>query len=262
MGVFCYTVPMSWAARRRFVILFIFGAIVVAFLTVILISALYKTPSCTDGVQNQNEAGIDCGGPCVYLCIAQMQPPTVLFTKVLQNNGRTDIIASVENKNIDAAAKNVPYRITFYGTERSFLGELTGVLDLPPRTTTFVYLPGVAAGDQKIVSAFLEIEASASRWFSLSPDSLITPIVSDITQSGTKDAPRVQATFTNPSTIAFSNIQVIVLVHDVRKTVIAASRTIVQIIPAQGQATATFTWNGAFQGVPTSIEVVPIIPLP
>ena len=254
---------MSWAAGRRLIILLIVGAIAVAFLTVVLISALYKTPSCTDGVQNQNEAGVDCGGPCAYLCTALEQAPTVLFTKVLQNNdGRTDIIASVENKNVNAAAKNVPYRIVLYGEEQSSLGELTGTIDLPPRTTMLVYLPGVAAGNQKIVSAFLDIAASAPQWFVLTVDSRVVPMVANTTQSGTSETPRIEAVLTNPSTSALSNVQVIVLVHDVRKTVIAASKTIVPTIPAQGQAVATFTWNNAFPSVPASIEVVPIVPLP
>ena len=78
---------MSWAARRRFFILLIIGIIVVAFLTTVLISTFYKTPTCSDNVQNQSEQGIHCGGPCPYLCTALEQVPVVLFTQVLNVGG-------------------------------------------------------------------------------------------------------------------------------------------------------------------------------
>ncbi len=254
---------MSWAARRRLFILLIVGAVVVAFLTVVLTATFYKTPSCTDGVQNQGEAGIDCGGPCAYLCIADKQPPTVLFTKAFQNNeGRTDVVASIENKNVDAAAKNVPYTITLYGAGQSLIQQVRGTLDLPPGMSTPVYVPGIASGRQTVTRAFLTIDPSSPRWFSMTASERSISLVSNITLGDTAVAPHVEAILTNPTVNAFTNVRVIVLVHGAQKDVIAASQTIVPTIPAQGKATATFTWNSAFPSTPTSIEVVPIIPLP
>lgn len=254
---------MSWAAGRRLTIAIIVGAVVVAFLTVVLILVLYKTPSCTDGVQNQNEAGIDCGGPCAYLCTAQMQEPTVLFTQVLDNGaGRTDVIAMVQNKNAIAAAKNVPYHITLYGAGNMFLQSIAGTIDLPPSAHMPVYVTGVAYGNQKVTSAFLEIDASAPQWFTMPVDPRIVPTVLSVTRTGSAISPRVEATLVNPSVITLVNVKLVALVKNVRAGVIAVSQTVAQTIPAQGQATVMFTWSGAFTGVPTSIEVVPIIPLP
>ena len=254
---------MSWAARRRFIILFGIGAVVVAFLAVVLISALYKTPSCTDGVQNQAEDGIDCGGPCKYLCTEQEQPPTVLFTKVLQNSaGRTDIIAEVENKNVTAAARDVPYRITLYGSEQEYLGAVDGKLDLPPGATEPIYLPGVSVGKQRATSAFLEISPSTPKWFTMTSDPRVVPKVVDTTRIGTIDAPRIGAILENPSATTLSNVRVIVFVRDLQKDIIAASETVAPTILGQGQVSVTFTWNGAFIGTPSFIEVIPIIPLP
>lgn len=253
---------MSWAARRRFFILLIVGAVVVAFTTVVLTATFYKTPSCTDGVQNQTEAGIDCGGSCPYLCSAQVQPPTVLFTKALENGaGRTDVIASVENKNANAAARDVPYRITLYGANQSLIQEVTGTLDLPPGATVPVFVPG-SSGKQKVVNAFLNIAPSSLHWFTMTVDPRIVPLVSNTKQSGSVDAPRIEAILANPSAVALTNVRAIVLVHGASGDIIAASQTVVPVISAQGRATATFTWNSAFSNAPASIEVVPIVPLP
>ena len=254
---------MSWAARRRFLILLIVGAVIVAFLATVLIATLYETPSCSDGIQNQGETGVDCGGSCAYLCLAEMRPPTVLFTKALRTSaGRTDVIASIENNNAHAAAKDVPYRITLYGANQSFVQEVTGTVDLPPRATQPIYVSGVATGKQRVESVFLEIASSSPRWFALAADPRVVPTVTRITGGGTASAPRIEAVLANPSATALSAVRAVIFVYDAHKSVIAASETIVPILSAQSEETAIFTWNEAFAGTPASIEVTPIIPLP
>lgn len=254
---------MSWAARRRLIILSILGVAIAIILTVIFTTVFYKTPSCVDGVQNQGEDGIDCGGSCSYLCTALEQPPTVLFIKALTNTaGRTDVVASIENKNTTAAAKNVPYTVSLYGADHVLVQEVSGTLDLPPGATETVFIAGIVSGKQAVATAFLDIAPSAPQWFSMTIDPRVMPRVSNVTQSGTPSAPRIEAILANGSAATLENVQVVVLVRDIRNDVIAASKTLVPIIPAQGTATAIFTWNSAFSGTTVSIEVAPIIPLP
>lgn len=254
---------MSWASRRRFIILSLLSALGVAFIALLFITVFYKAPSCSDGIQNQGEAGIDCGGSCQYLCTDQEHVPTVLFTKALKNSaGHVDIIASVENVNAGVAAKNVPYKVTLYGAGQVFVQEMKGTIDLPPATTVSVFLPKVVIGNQKTIRAFLTIDAEAIQWFTMTEDARIKPVVSNTTIGGTDTMPRIDATLTNANATTLTDVKAIILVRDAQGEVIAASRTIVPTIPAQGQATATFTWNTAFPSIPAAIEVQPIIPLP
>jgi hypothetical protein len=254
---------MSWAAKRRFIILLLVGIVIAAIIAAVFFTTLKKAPSCSDGIQNQNEVGIDCGGSCPYLCVAQEQPPTVLFTKALSyGGGRTDVIASIENKNTTAAAKNVPYRIILYGKGQVLVQEVNGTLDLPPGASVPVYVPQIFSGKQVVTGAFLDIATSSVRWFLMTPNQRSVPLVSNITQSGTPSAPRIEAVLSNATVVPFTNVQVVVIVHNTSGDVIAASGTVLPSIPAQGQSTATFTWNKAFSETPAAIEVIPIIPLP
>ena len=262
-AAFCYTRAMPWATRRRFFILLIIGSVVVAFFVAAFYSTLYRAPSCTDSIQNQDESGVDCGGSCAYLCAVSQQPPTVLFTKAFQNSGgRTDIVASIENKNANAAAKDVPYTITLYGSGQSFIQEVSGTVDLVPGLVTPIYVSGIASGKQTVTRAFLAIDPLAPRWFAMTADERRVPTVSTTKFSGVVSSPRIEAVVVNPTMNAFMNVRVIILVRGPKGDVIAASETILPSIPAQGQATAIFTWNSAFPSSPTAIEVVPIIPLP
>lgn len=262
-AAFCYTTYMSWAAERRLFILTLIGIIAVAILGTIGISIFYKEPSCSDGVQNQGESGVDCGGPCEYLCTDQQHAPTVLFTKAFQNGpGRTDVVASIENVNASSAAKRVPYTITLYGTGQVFVQQMTGVIDLPPASTVPVFVPNISSGNQQTIHAFLTIDPSAVQWFHAVVGSVVAPVVTNTTLSGTADSPRIDATISNAGTTALVNTYVDVIVSDANGEVIAASQTIVPTIPGQGVSTATFTWNSAFPSVPAKIEVVPVMLLP
>jgi len=254
---------MSWAARRRFIILFIIGTIAAAFVAILGIATFTKAPSCKDNTQNQGEIGIDCGGPCPYLCPEQAHAPTVLFTKALPNGaGRTDVVASVENVNATAAAKNVPYKITLYGAGQVFVQEVTGTLDLPPLSKVAVFIPGISSGSQKTIRAFLTIEPGSFEWYTFADAGRTRPVVVNTKLGGATSTPRVDATLANASVTALTDIRAVVLVHDEHGEVIAASQTIVPMIPAQGQATATFTWSTAFPSTPAKIEVTPVMPLP
>lgn len=255
---------MSWAARRRLFILLILGAIITAFIAVLSIATFYKAPSCSDGTENQGEAGVDCGGPCSYLCAELLQPPTVLFTKAFtdKTTGRTVVVASVENKNNGAAARNVPYRVIVYGVNQTLIQTVSGTFDLPARATATVFIPGILSGKQTVASAFFDLDTSAVKWFRMTADPRIIPGVSNTLSSGTTDAPRIEVVLENGSSVALTNVRVVVLVRNAQKDVIAASQTIVPTIRPQSSASAIFTWNSAFSDIPASIEAVPIIPLP
>ena len=252
---------MSWAAQRRLVILLILSAIVIAFFAVVLIAALYETPSCSDGVQNQGEAGVDCGGACAFLCAAAQEPPKVLFTQALSGaGGRVDIIASVENKNPSAAARSVPYRISLFDARQALIKEVSGTLDLPPGATMPIFVRGAASGEE-VATAFLSI-VGTPKWFALSAGARSVPLVSSAKQGGTLSAPRIEAVLANPATAPIRDVRAVVMVRDKGGNVIAASETVIPSIPAEGEATAIFTWNEAFGDTPAAIEVVPIVPLP
>lgn len=253
---------MSWAARRRFIILSLIGGVAGVFLLTLLIVVIYEPPTCVDGTRNQGETGVDCGGPCTYLCTAEMYAPTVLFTKALSNpNGRTDVISLVENKNAAADAKNVPYKITLYNKDKILLGEASGVTDLPARERTPIYVPGLTFGKQTIATAFLTIDSDTFRWQVPSADDRVLPIVSSPRPTGTVSAPRVEATFTNNTSRPMQDIKAVAVVYDVNKEVLAASQTIIPLIPGQGEAKAIFTWNAPFAATSTQIEVIPVVPV-
>ncbi len=255
---------LSWADRRRAIVLLILAAIGLSLLFFTYHTAFYRAPSCTDGIQNQGEAGIDCGGPCQYLCSTHVQPPTAQFVRPLANGGnRTDIIAYIDNPNPAAAAAGATYSVQLYGTDGALLAQKSGTVDLPPHSTVPVFMPNFYNGAGQAANAFITFDQASLKWF-LSTTSPQTLPVSNIQVAASTSTPNVTATITNPTALPFYNVRVVVVVLGASSSsnnVIAASQTVVPSIPAQGTAPLTFTWSVPFAGTPVREEIFPIVPL-
>ncbi len=254
-----YTEAMSWAGGRRFFIVFVGGSIIIAVLALIIIPVVYEAPSCSDHKQNQDELGVDCGGSCTYLCTADQQAPVVRFTKAIPvTEGRTDVLAYVDNANVAAGAKDVPYTITLYAGDRTILKTSTGKLDLLPSALTPVYVPNFYSGRGVGAQAFLTINAQEVRWFAMAKPPVL-PTVGKWDVGGTVDNPRITATITNTSTINFVRLPVIVAVFDSADNVFAASQTLLSALDGLSTAPITFTWTTPFSKLPARVEIVPLI---
>ncbi|PIR83290.1 hypothetical protein COU19_01290 [Candidatus Kaiserbacteria bacterium CG10_big_fil_rev_8_21_14_0_10_56_12] len=255
---------MNWAAQRRFTIVAIIAIVVLVIVITSATALFYKAPSCTDHTQNQDEVGVDCGGSCPYLCTSQEQAPVTPTPRLLMNRaGRIDLVAFVQNRNADAAAKNVAYTIKIYSPTLTYITSVTGTLDLPPRTTVPLFIPGVVARGVPGMHATLDVEPAAIMWYRVMSDPRVVPKVDVLSSTDLETAPRVGAALTNSSLATFTNVRLIALVRDATSgNVIAASATIVPQLLPQSRATAIFTWNEPFTSRSITIEVVPVIQLP
>lgn len=253
---------MAWASSRRALILAVLFAILGTIAATVLIATLYRTPTCFDARQNQDEAGVDCGGSCAQVCAFSVAPPVVSFARPVPGlGGRTDLIAYVENPNMDAAARGIPYEAELYDANGASLARVSGVMDLPPLATVPLFIPGIYSGEMTVARAFVSLDAAASSWERL-PQAERVPLRSgSASLSGTERAPRVSATIENVSAVPLRNVTVVATVFSAEGNAIAASRTILAEIPAQGSAEAVFTWASPFRGVPARIDVRPVLPL-
>jgi hypothetical protein len=253
---------MSWAARRRFYILGGIALVVLIAVAVALFFALHKPAMCTDGIQNGGETGVDCGGPCPYLCAASVSAPSVRFVRALAPaSGRTDVIAYIDNSNPAAAVKDAAYRIDLYGPDGALVASKTGTVDLPPRATAAVFVPNFFSGYQTVSRAFLTFDQSSLKWYAYQDDRTL-PSVGNYALSNAGTAPAISVPLTNPSVRPLYGVKVIAAVFDANGNAMAASQTLIQTIPANGAATATFTWNAPFPAPVARVDVLPVVPLP
>lgn len=250
----------TWADKRRFYVIGGAALIGIALLTVFVISIMYEAPSCMDQKLNQDEAGIDCGGSCAYLCAHEVQEPRVTFARTIENgSGRTDVIAYIENRNQSAEAKSARYTVEVFDETGNLLGTKEGTMDLPARSTVSLFIPGIYQGIGTAPRAFVSF-ADDTKWRNArGGENAIAVSQADLVLG---DRPRVNAILSNISPTAVYNKTVIATVFNQEGVAIAASQTVVREISGRGTATAVFTWNQPFAGTAARVEVTSVPSLP
>lgn len=250
---------MDWAHARRLDVIFTLGGAALTVLLILGFAIFYKTPTCTDNTMNANETGVDCGGSCSTVCSAEAQKASVRFSRVLHQSGRTDLIAYIDNPNVDAYAKRADLVIDIYRADGRVL-QKHATISLPANTATPLFITSIANAD--VQQAFVSFASSSPMWTKGTGGTESIPKASNISVTNTDTRPSVTTTVTNPIAYSERNVPFIATVYSNDGTVIAASQTVVPLIPAQGSAQAVFTWSEPFSEPYARIEVVPILALP
>lgn len=103
----------------RFAKQLLYGTVYLAIIVLIgfwIYNSNFKpAPTCFDNKQNQNETGIDCGGPCLACEIGTLSPIEATLVKYFQADNQTIISAEIKNPNPDWAADYFSYVINVYG---------------------------------------------------------------------------------------------------------------------------------------------------
>ncbi|MGE5541271.1 MAG: FxLYD domain-containing protein [Bacillota bacterium] len=252
---------MSWASRRRFIIISIMVVGALGILGAFAYVTFHRAPTCFDNKQNQDEEGIDCGGTCAYQCTASEAAPSVRFARpVSPASGRTDLIAYIDNSNGDVAASNLNFTIELYSPTNTVIAKKEGRVDLPPASTVPVYVPNIYTGSQEVARAFITFDTPSHLWYRYRETRPI-PEIADV-RIDTSETPRVTAVAVNNSAAKITNVPFVITIFDAAGNAIAASRTIAPSIPAHGSAPLVFTWSTPFTGAVSRVDIKPVIPLP
>jgi len=236
----------SWAAKRRLIYFSIVAGFFLLVVAIPLFKIYYKAPTCFDGIQNQDEAGIDCGGRCQRLCDTQALSPIVHWQRYFEVvPGIYSAVAYIENPNSKAGAYNVPYRFTFVDDKNEFVSERTGTINIPPKKIFAVFEAAISIPNLKPDKVTFEL-TSSPQWNKDFPEEpLITVTERELQNEST--SPKLFVTVTNPQVFPLSDVEVTALISDTKGNVIAASQTFIDSIEKGLSKQAVFTWPRPFE---------------
>jgi len=238
----------DWASQRKSIYL---GAVVLVVTTVCFVmfwKFWYKAPTCTDGVRNGSENGVDCGGACSLICRADVIQPIVRWDprlfEVLPNVW--SVIVYVENPNTDAVAVYSPYRFVIYGADNEVLYERKGVTLLPKNKTIGIFEGSISLPEGKRPRRTLFEFSDNIVWQKNSEEEISLTIThSPLLRLTT--TPRVEASIKNNSLKEVKNVELVAAIFDGQDNAIAASRTFVDSIEKDQTAEVFFTWPRPFE---------------
>ena len=99
-----------------------------------------SAPSCTDGEQNQNEEGIDCGGPCA-LCEAEKKLEVLSQIIIPTTDNNYDLAAKIKNPNYEWGADAINYQFDLYDSAGQIIASKTGKTYILSQETKYVIEP-------------------------------------------------------------------------------------------------------------------------
>lgn len=247
---------MSWSQRRKATYSIFFLLIAILAVSSVFYFFFYKKSTCFDGIQNQGEAGVDCGGPCVILCRAAYARPAVLWerwSKVL-SSGAYSVLAYVQNPNVGSGVLEASYTFKVYDKSNILLFTKSGITYIPASNYFAVFDDGVNIGD-KVPARIVFQFADDLEWQKIENKELgITTISPTLTNENTQ--PKVTATLKNTTIFPMRNIESVVILYDENDNAIAFSKTKTDIIEPESFQDIVFTWPEKFSNKVYKIEIV------
>ena len=250
---------MSWATKKK---IFYAGIVSFAFLFVVFIFAypiVNKAPSCTDGVQNQDEEGIDCGGVCDALCPDLAKPLIVHWSRVFRvQDGLYDAVAYVENQNAEAGARELLYVFKLYDDENILISEKYGKTFVSPAEQFAVFEGGIRTGERVPKKAFFE-PIGGVKWerAGKKEGEEAAAILVGERSLDLSSRPRLDAELVNTTPLPVRDVSVTAVLYDKDDNAVAVSATYVPLLPPYEKKKVVFTWNEPFPEAPVRIDIIP-----
>lgn len=248
----------QWSTRRKSK--YALGALI-AIIVIVVVPAyifLYTPPTCSDGIFNQDETGVDCGGSCPRICSTSYVPPQVNWARADQiGEGLYNLGAYVQNVNLLGGVRKASYIFSIFDREGHLIGERKGTMSIPPHKNVVAFEKGVSTNKSvpfKVTFAFTEDLA----WEAAKPTD-DTLVVVDRQFSSDETGSFLQAAIENRSLAAVKNIQVQAVLYDGNGNVTGFSQSVIDVINRQSKEYVAFTWRAYGKRDVASSEIIPIV---
>lgn len=247
---------LNWRSQRQIIIFSVYFLIIFIPVAFTVFMLLKKTPSCYDGLQNQDEQGTDCGGDiCSLRCDGSYRDIKVNFSRGLKvTDGVYDIFALLENYNTNINFPNVPYDISFFSVDGKLLGQATGSISMYPQRKAVIYFPSLnLAQEPKTIDLNLG-QYKALFFNKLDEVPQNVSVESWQAQRGANESLQVVGEIKNPNNQEVVNLSVYAMLYDDTKTVYAVSKTKVYSLKGREKTAVTFTWGNIL--TPSNVDFV------
>jgi len=230
------------------------------FLAIMIVPKFLVAPSCTDGNQNGDEIGKDCGGSCVTYCKEQVAPILVRWSRSFETTDNVyNIVAYLENQNLDAGAR-FNYEFKLYDAENVFVSRIEGTENISPNGRSVIFVPTVVTGNRIPKRTTLTIVGEPV-WRKISIDTITKANVSVSSfeiQNPTSD-PKLTAIIKNETLFPIGSFPVNAILYDASGNAFAVSQTVIDGLLPQATANAYFSWPLPFKEAPARTEILPLV---
>lgn len=250
-----YKLMLSWNRRRQLAYLL---GVIIFIVTVSGFGYWYTKPlpTCSDGRQNQEEAGVDCGGPCAKVCRNQVIPVQTLWVRPFQIvSGTYSVMGLFENQNRALGVDRLFYTIKLTNDLGATVATRQGEVFVNPQEKFVIFEPNISTDNQKALRAFIDF-TSDTGW---DKPTIPKPALSVTRKefNPTDESPKLHALVTNESNYDLENIVVPVVISDAQQNAFTGSATLIEELGRGQTKDIYFTWPQALSATPDYVDFYP-----
>jgi hypothetical protein len=245
-----------WARRRRSIFLSFVLLVVVGSIAAVTYRILDAPETCTDGIANQDETGVDCGGVCTRVCEVETTPLRLQWVRAFRvAPGWWSALAYIENANVDMRATQLPYRIRLYDTANFIIAETEGAVDITDEVLVPVYWGRIFLPEDRVVARATFEWLATPEWHRI--DTLAPRLTTKEQRYTTRNGlPEVRAVLTNEEYVSVEDVTVTAIVYDSAQNATAVSHTRIPRMEARESRTISFVWQEPFSDAVSRIELI------
>jgi len=248
-----YFIMRVWAFWRRVIYGSGFFAFFGALFTGIFLLYIYEPSSCFDNSENGSESGIDCGGRCVRICTVDTLPPLERWVRTFRSSeGRYNVVAYVENRNVTAGVKELSFTMSLYDKD-GLITERKGVTPFAPQSLVPFFEGRVDTGRRVPTQVMISYDSNPVWVPATSNDIRFTTERRILASADTQ--PVLSATLENASLTDARDVEVVATIFDKKGNALTASRTRVPSFEARSTEDIVFTWQEPIATTIRSCEV-------
>lgn len=218
--------------------------------------AVTPVATCTDGIMNGQEEGVDCGtSACSKYCEPELAPPKVLSTKLIKaGDGDYDFIAQVENPHPQFGASEVDYELILFNAEdEELLKKQDLFYILPGQTKNLIFTHLTTENNVKRI----EFNIKSAKWQKITSLEGMNLIVRNEKYYPTSSGGMVKALLLNDSDFDFEVVDIDVILFNSRGDIVAVHRTDVRTFVARTERSFEVVWPFRISSDVAKIEIYP-----
>ncbi len=239
---------MNWATRRKLITVLLLIGVFILIVLLPLFLVFYKAPTCTDGVKNQDEYGVDCGGSCPKICQISYIAPEVKWVRYdYVAPGIYNVGAYIINYNLNSEVKKAGYVFHIYDKEGVEVETRKGSLYIPANRNVIAFEHSIQTSKKEISKVTFDFLPNYE--WTKTDGSSYKIVKADESFNVDDSSTSWSVKLKNNEIKEIFNVKVYAILYDINKNVIGLSQSVVDSIWPNDYADVEFTWNSSKKDV-------------
>lgn len=211
-------------------------------------------PACDDGIQNQGEVDIDCGGPCSPCPWQFREDLEIIFSEAIKTKDNyVDLVARIKNLNSDWGAELFSYAFDLYDSENNLIISHEGASHVLPLETRYIIKQRVLAESE---ISNVEFKITDINWQELVDYEGIELLIRNLEFKQSEDSGQLIATLENNSSYDLDRIDVYAVLFDKESKILGVGKLELRTVLSKERRYFEINWFFPIEGEVKEVDVV------